>query len=224
VVESWSEPLRAELRWLGSGLGPVRDLDVLLEHLRPEIEALGADEAAAPILAALEEEHEQARATLLAELRSRRYLDLLGSLESAALSPVLRAEQEPLAAIAGREFARLKKTMKAITPKSKDAKLHRARIRGKRARYAAELAEASVGKPATRFVERAKHFQDVIGEHQDATVAEERIRALADRLPPDAVLAGGRLIERERERRAAARAALPKAWRKLRKAGERAFE
>ena len=29
----WSEPLRDELKWLGGALGPVRDLDVLVEHL-----------------------------------------------------------------------------------------------------------------------------------------------------------------------------------------------
>ena len=73
------------------------------------------------------------------------------------------------------------------------------RIRGKRARYAAELAEGAVGKPARRFVEDAKRFQDVIGEHQDAVVAEERIRGLLGRTgSPQAHLAAGRLIERER--------------------------
>ena len=30
----WTESLRAELSWLGGALGPVRDLDVLLDHLR----------------------------------------------------------------------------------------------------------------------------------------------------------------------------------------------
>ena len=33
----WSEPLRAELKWLGGVLGPRRDLDVLIERLRKEI-------------------------------------------------------------------------------------------------------------------------------------------------------------------------------------------
>ena len=37
-----SEPLRAELRWLGSALGPVRDLDVLIEHLAAEVRSLEA--------------------------------------------------------------------------------------------------------------------------------------------------------------------------------------
>ena len=34
--KDWAESLRAELKWLGSSLGAVRDLDVLLERLRRE--------------------------------------------------------------------------------------------------------------------------------------------------------------------------------------------
>ncbi len=46
LVPEWSQPLRDELKWLGGELGPARDLDVLLEHLRAEAAALGEDEAA----------------------------------------------------------------------------------------------------------------------------------------------------------------------------------
>ena len=98
------------------------------------------------------------------------------------------------------------------------------RIRGKRARYAAELAEGAVGKPARRFVQDAKRFQDVIGEHQDAVVAEKRIRVPARRDGrPRAHFAAGRLVERERERRRRARAAYPKAWKRLERSGKRAW-
>ena len=44
----------------------------------------------------------------------------------------------------------------------------------------------------------AKRLQDVLGEHQDAVVAQERLRALAAREPATAAMAAGRLIERER--------------------------
>lgn len=224
VVETWSEPLRDELAWLGRALGPARDLDVLLEHVRSEVDALGDErEAAAPLVAALESERARARETMLAELHSRRYLDLLAALERAGRSPVLGAEQEPLAGIAAREFRRLRRTMARVDAGSSDEALHRARIRGKRARYAAELAEATIGRPATRFIERAKRFQDVIGEHQDAIVAEDRIRALTERAPQATSLVAGRLVERQRERRQAARKALPKAWKQLKRAGRKAF-
>jgi CHAD domain-containing protein len=83
---------------------------------------------------------------------------------------------------------------------------------GKRARYAGEL----VGRK--EFVRRAKALQDVLGEHQDAVVAAERLRELAASAPPGQAVAAGRLVERERERRAEARAAWRKAWTRLRKA------
>ena len=92
-----------------------------------------------------------------------------------------------------------------------DEELHKVRKVGKRARYAAELAGRK------NFVKRAKKLQDVLGEHQDAVVAAGRLRELAAEAGPGQALAAGRLVEREEERRADARAAWPKAWKKLRK-------
>jgi CHAD domain-containing protein len=99
--------------------------------------------------------------------------------------------------------------------------MHEVRNRGKRARYSAELAG---GKPAKKFAEAAKSFQDVVGDHQDAVVAEERLAALVPRAKsPEAVFAAGRLLERQQRRRVAARRSLPKAWRKLQRQGRRAW-
>ena len=50
---SWGEALRTELRWLGGELGPSRDLDVLISHLRDEVEALGEDAQSGRALVAL---------------------------------------------------------------------------------------------------------------------------------------------------------------------------
>ena len=82
-----------------------------------------------------------------------------------------------------------------------------------------------MGKPARRFVQDAKRFQDVVvGEHQDAVVAEKRIRDLLNRTgSPQAHLAAGRLIERERSRRREARAAFADAWGYLEKSGKKAW-
>ena len=70
-----------------------------------------------------------------------------------------------------------------------------------------------------RVVRRAKEFQDVVGEHQDAVVAEQRLRALAERVP-EAALPLGVLIERQRERRARMRGDLPKSWKRLQRAAK----
>ena len=80
----------------------------------------------------------------------------------------------------------------------------------KRARYAAEL----LGSDA--YVKAAKTLQDVLGEHQDAVVAEERLRALATRQPAGAI-AAGRLVERERARAARCRDGMGLAWKRLAK-------
>ncbi len=98
------------------------------------------------------------------------------------------------------------------------------RIKGKRARYAAELAEASAGKAATRFIRQAKKFQDVVGDHQDAVVATEELRRVAGLTRSQAAaLAAGRLIERQQDEKRRMRRAFPKAWSRLDAAGKRAW-
>ena len=205
---AWSEPLREELRWLGGALGPVRDLDVLLEHLRGEVEKLGAD---APegrkLVRTLERDRRTARRALLTALDSKRYFALLEELERPAATV---AEEPSLDEIHAGEHRRLRKAARALGPDSPDDELHAARIKVKRARYAAELS----GRRA--YVKAAKTLQDVLGEHQDAVVAAERLRALAGRLPVAAV-AAGRLIERERERAGRGRDEWEAAWKRLEK-------
>jgi CHAD domain-containing protein len=105
----------------------------------------------------------------------------------------------------------VRKAVQKLPDDPADEELHAVRKKGKRARYAAELA----GWKAP--VRRAKELQDVLGEHQDAVVASVRLRELAAGATPEQALAAGRLVEREEERRLEARAAWPKAWKKLRR-------
>jgi CHAD domain-containing protein len=223
---TWSEALRTELSWLASALGPVRDLDVLIERMREEIEGLepGERRAAARFVALLDEDRDAVRGALLEAMSSPRYFQLLERLEAAAVAPHALESELSLQAIAAGEFRKLRKAVKALPPEPPDDELHAVRIRGKRARYAAELAEGAVGKPARRFVQDAKRFQDIVGEHQDAVVAEERIRDLLGRTGgAQAHLAAGRLIERERARRREARTAFHGAWDALEKSGKKAW-
>ncbi|HSC50410.1 MAG TPA: CHAD domain-containing protein [Gaiellaceae bacterium] len=224
--EAWSEPLRDELRWLGGALGRRRDLDVLIGRLQEEIEQLDQPErdAAAVLVERLGQDRETAQAIAVDALRSDRYYALLDQLEAAARGPRVRRGEVSLRKLARKEFKRLRGAAAKLGESSSDDELHRARILGKRARYTAELAQTEVGEPAARAVERAKAFQDVLGAHQDAIVAEARLRELLAELSSSgAAFAAGRLVERERERRRAARAALPKAWRRLDRAARAAF-
>jgi len=222
----WSNQLREELGWLGRSLGNVRDLDVLLVHLREEVRALEGEDRSAglQLVAGLDEERTAARAELVRALGSTRYLTLLARLEEAVPGPRWVGDAIPVEELARKSFRKLAKAANALGKDATDEELHAVRIRAKRARYAGELAETVIGKSATRFVQRARELQDVIGEHQDAVVAEERLRAAATKAhTPQAAISVGRLVERERFRRRRSRARVPKAWRKLERAGRQAW-
>jgi CHAD domain-containing protein len=216
-----SEPLRAELGWLGRALGPVRDLDVLLEHLREEAADLPEQDAAARLLSGLDAEYAHARGDLLAALDSARYRELLERLETASRElPATKSESDgggksALRDLVLRQFRKLRKDVDALEADPPDERLHALRIRGKKVRYTAELAEPALGKPVRRLIKATKKFQDVLGEHQDACVAEQRLRELAEGSDAEAAFVAGRLVEREELRKADRRARWPEAWDKL---------
>ena len=218
--------LREELEWLGDHLAPVRDLDVLSAHLDGELISLPSRDAAAGrrLLELLNEDHEKARGALLEALDTDRYLRLLSALDAAATAPRVRKSDIAVEELARKEFRRLRKFRRRLGSDPSDADLHKLRIGGKRARYAAELAGSARGGAATGFIARAEEFQDVVGEHQDAIVAEKVVRDLAARTRgAGASLAAGRLVDRQQDRRRRARDAYPKAWKRLRRAGDRAW-
>jgi CHAD domain-containing protein len=223
---SATEPIRAELEWLGDLLGPVRDLDVLLAGLEERLATLPEEDrfAAKRIVQALSAERELARARLLEGLESERYFALLDHLARLAAEPPAGEKDKPLEKLWALQFKRLKAGVAKLDDDPTDAQLHRVRVLAKRARYTAELAEATVGKPAARFIEQAKEMQDVLGEHQDAVVASRRIQeALASVRGSRVAFAAGRLVEAQAQRRLAARAAFPAAWKKLEKQGRRTW-
>jgi CHAD domain-containing protein len=221
-----TRPLAKELAWLGDLLGPVRDLDVLLEHLRDEVAALPDDDrfAAERLVQVLADERSIARADLLEGLESERYENVLDQLAEAARAPAEDNGGTSLVDLAAAAFARLEKRIGALPATPSDEDLHSVRVAAKRARYAAELAEPAAGKAAKRFVESAKRLQDVAGEHQDAAVAARRIRDLLPATRGSRVaFAAGRLVEREETRRREARDAFPAALAAARRSGRHAW-
>jgi len=224
IDPAWSETMRAELKWLGGLLGSVRDLDVLLEHLDADSTSLEDADARAfrRLRKRLVTQREDARASMLEGMTTDRYLGLLDLLEGAADAPGT-GEAVALDAIAAGAYDRLRKKASTLPKRPTDDELHEVRIATKRARYAAELAEPVLKKAGSRFIERAKVLQDVIGEHQDACVAEDRIRDLARRSGGTTGVAAGRLVEQQQRRKQAARRAYRDAWRRLEQAGRKAF-
>lgn len=211
LIATDTDVLAAELKWLGEVLSAVRDLDVLLARLRAEAAELGGDDekAAGRLLRNLTRERTRARTALLRALDNDRYLGLLDLFDAELNELAPSGADITLTAIARHELKQLRKAVEALPESPRDEQLHDLRKLGKRARYAAELAR-------NRDVAlRAKQLQDVLGEHQDATIAEARLRALSATAAPAEAVAAGRLVEREQARQAAARAAWPAAWRKL---------
>jgi CHAD domain-containing protein len=217
----WAAALAARLRDLGAVTGPVRDLDVLLERLAVELRSLGeADAPAADLLVAkLRRERDALRERLLDALNDADYRRLLAQLHA---PPRLSdgVETVPLDRIARKELRRLTTAVKRLGDAPDETAIHGLRILLKRVRYSAELA-APEGKPLRRFLATARALQDLLGEHQDAAVAERHLRAAAVVDAPTAVaFVAGRIAERQQMRRAAVRASLPAAWKRLRKRGK----
>jgi CHAD domain-containing protein len=224
VETEWSSALRDELRWLADLLGDVRDRDVLLERLRHRVGELSdADEreAAATVLATLEEQRSGAHAALLEAVNSRRYLHLLDRLVAAANGPSLDESARASASDAVPELVRrpwhkLEKRVSKLGDDPSDEELHAVRIRTKRVRYAAEAAEPVGGKPARAFAKAAEQLQDVLGELNDAVVAEHWLAEWAQPArSPEALRGAEALAERERAEAQRHRAGWREAWEKL---------
>jgi CHAD domain-containing protein len=157
---------------------------------------------------------------MLAALDSDRYRKLLRRLAAAVAKPLPTpggsSDGPALIQLVRTEFRRLSKAVRRAGDDPPDEVLHALRIQGKRLRYTGELAAASGGKPVRKLVESTVALQDVLGEHQDACVARQRVVALLDGLGDvvdlDVVFTAGRLVEREEISRLATRQAWLGAW------------
>jgi CHAD domain-containing protein len=217
--------LRDDLRWLGQALGAVRDIDVQLEQLeqwiatseRPDADALAA------VRLLLEDERSSARAALLEVLDSRRYSLLVGRFRR-----TLRARhsrRSGAAALQARAVApelidsrvrRFRKQAKRILPDSSSSAYHRLRTDTKRLRYALEFLADVYPNRTRRPLKDLTLLQDVLGLHQDAEIANQRLRRLVAEhgtaLPPETIFALGEIAERYRHDMVALRKEVPAAY------------
>jgi CHAD domain-containing protein len=220
VEAEWADGLRAELGWLGTELGAVRDGEVLLERLQSHAGRLpqGDRRLGLALAGRLEGSIEDARKALLAALRSQRYVDLLERLVAAANQPRLtEAAQLPAAEVlpelARKPWRQLRNAVRALSEDPPDEELHAIRIRAKRARYAAEAVAPAAGRAAGRFARAAARLQTVLGEHQDSVVAREWLRSHAG--SGRRAFVAGEMAALELTLAEQSRAAWPPAWRKL---------
>ena len=187
-----SDPLRAELKWLGQVLGRARDTEVLHRRLRNLLAAQPAELVLGPVGPRvdleLESRHQVAHADLVAVLDTKRYFRLLDALDELVADPPLTARagkraHQQLPALVGRAARRVDRDARAVAdapaPEERDPRLHEVRKSAKRARYAAESAAPVAGKPARRLADRMTALQDVLGEHQDSAAARALLVELA---------------------------------------------
>jgi CHAD domain-containing protein len=169
VPETGRPRLRRELQWLGSEIGPVRDLDVLAASLaeHPDLVAYLAERRAG----------EYGAARVAADgARARRLLDRLTTLagpEAWADAPQVPATTAAEEAI-GRESKRVLDRAAAAAeaaddPHEHDERLHDVRKAAKRLRYTAEAAAEVVGS-ADETAKRAERIQEVLGARNDAVL------------------------------------------------------
>ena len=187
-----AQRLRDELLWLGAVLGPVRDVEVLRDHLHRTAATLPRDADLADALASVDHElaqrHSDALTDLVQALDSVRYSCLLADLAHFADDPAWAshvAKRHTLAALVGRACTRVDRAARAAkkAPDPGGAELHEVRKAAKRARYAAEVAVPSVGAPARCLARRMEDLQEVLGRHQDSLMARDLLRDLAGRVP-----------------------------------------
>jgi triphosphatase len=232
-----SPTLREELGWVGASLGAVRDLDVQLEQLDGWLAALPeADQRPISALRALlETERAAARTGMLEVLDSRRYQTFVSRF--ARMLRAVRTPRSGPAAVPARtaapdliesRYRRFRKAAARIGEHSDPSEYHRLRIRGKRLRYALEFLADLYPGSSRPVIKRLVALQDLLGLHQDADVAIDRLRRLAAtrgrELSPATVFAMGEIAERYRQNAAELRARFPatysrvtgKRWKALR--------
>lgn len=183
----WSTGLRQELAWLADEMGLIRDSEVLekrlLSHITliPETERVAAGEC---IQQALDRRIEVARQGALAAIRSDRHTYLVQDLIEASRAPQLlddayQACEDVLPDLVAKTWRVLRKSCGALELGGQAHEWHLARIKAKRARYAVDCLAPIFGGKVAKFAKALAAVTEVLGDHQDAFVAQEFLRALA---------------------------------------------
>ncbi len=215
--------LREELAWIARELGAVRDLEVLFDRLTRQAAELAdpvdADVATSVIRSELERRLKAAQSSALVALRSARHSDLVEDLIAAASAPpvtdaAFEPAQELLTPMVQRTWAKLAKDARGLSFTSPSTQWHQARIRAKRARYAADSATTISGKAMRTYAQNLANITNILGDLHDAHVAELFLRELAEapQMTGREGLALGRLLDLQQQHDLAERRKFEKAW------------
>ena len=180
--------LREELKWIASELGAIRDTEVMMKRLDAHAAHLDdpadTERARAVIDPLLTARLSAARSSALAALRSDRHAQLVDDLISAAIDPPVTDAaygtcEEVLLPLVRRTWKRLDRAIGALELDGPSVTWHEARIKAKRARYAADAVAPIFGKAMDRYADEMSEVTELLGDHQDAHVAQTILRELA---------------------------------------------
>jgi CHAD domain-containing protein len=183
---------RKDLRWFASALGEVRDLDVYTDNFRNYAQGMSPEQQAdvGSYELHLRRERNEARAKLVALFDDARYValfeDFAAFLDGQPTATALRRwrtfrVRDGIEKYLAKSSKRVRKLGRKIDERSAARQLHRLRIRAKRLRYELEFF-APVYPELGELAKATKALQDVLGAHQDACTANERLQRFAKTL------------------------------------------
>ena len=209
--------LKSESHWLSTELDPARDLDVFIENTLPSAKQAASEKRTQ---AAFGDRLLQARASAydraLAAVNSKRFANFVlncAEWETSALSG-----QNNRRALAGlhdsgasilatkalnRLYRQLRKSCKHLKTLG-PIRRHRARVKAKKLRYAAEFFAGSFGKgmkkkQRQRFIGALDALQNALGDLNDMAMARKTALAVVGRSAPLAFHAGRLIGKQERD-------------------------
>jgi CHAD domain-containing protein len=182
-----------ELAWLSGVLGEARDVEVLREWISNSMHALPDDLTLGPVWAELDRLLAKREARTMAAVRETisgsRYLALNNSLDNVLVNrPYRRKAGRRARKVLPRQVKRsYRKVLSAVDEAAKphrherDLALHNVRKKIKRLRYACEVVQPVIGKPAKQVRRRSKRIQRILGDHHDSIEIRTTLRELGSR-------------------------------------------
>ena len=185
----WAEALRTELGWIAGELGVSRDTEVLQARIDEHADEIGGEYARmirAVVDPALNEQWRDAREHALNAMVGQRYRAFLDQLVDAAARPLLNeaangTAEDVLPGLVDKAYRKLAKEVKLLEINGPSEPWHEARIRAKKARYAAEAVAPVLGEDVKKFGKALAQVTELLGDHQDAWVAQNTLKVLAQR-------------------------------------------
>ncbi len=206
ILPAKARKIQARLEKWGAILGKMRDLDIFGAFI---LQVIYIDATSIPKLT---RQREQSQKQMVSKLDTKAYARLMKSLERLKTKKTAKNLQKFSKAKLQKALHRVMKIAPCIDVHSDDKTLHKLRISIKKLRYNCEFFEPVFSQsacPLGTFIERTKHIQDIIGEHQDSIVGIYLLRRHKHLFSKKAFL---QIHERYASKKKQTRAAFFKIW------------